>query len=61
MEDIDVGMPDGSIVSPRVDDSDGDEETVEGKVKGLRKRKPSKSTGGITLSGLLNAIVSDAA
>lgn len=59
MEDIDVGMPSTNGITNRMDESD-DEEEIEGdRSKGSRRNKSSKPSGGVTLSGLLNAIVSD--
>jgi hypothetical protein len=59
MEDIDVGMPNTNGITNRMDESDDEEEIDEDRSKGSRRNKSSKSSGGVTLSGLLNAIVSD--
>jgi hypothetical protein len=63
MEDIDVGMPDASAILNREtedddEDQDNDDKT-DGDDSGNDKSKKGKNTsgGGITLSGLLNAIV----
>jgi hypothetical protein len=63
MEDIDVGMPEASVpISRERDDKDGRDATgtdEEGTEKGKKKKK-SSNQGSVTLSGLLNAIVSHA-
>jgi hypothetical protein len=58
MEDIDVGMPNANGITNRMDESDDEEEIEEDRSKGSRRNKSSKPSGGVTLSGLLNAIVS---
>jgi hypothetical protein len=63
MEDIDVGMPDASAILNREtehDDEDlDDDDKTDGDDSGDDSPKKGKnvSGGGITLSGLLNAIV----
>ncbi|KAJ9095324.1 hypothetical protein QFC21_005690 [Naganishia friedmannii] len=60
MEDIDVGMPDGSLTLNRLDGDDEDDNEDDDS-EGSNKRKDKKNKGvarggGVTLSGLLNAI-----
>lgn len=63
MEDIDVGMPDGSLTLNRQDGEDENEDEDEddaSESSDKRKNKKNKGAargGGVTLSGLLNAIV----
>ncbi|KAJ9114791.1 hypothetical protein QFC24_007110 [Naganishia onofrii] len=62
MEDIDVGMPDGSLTLNRQDGEDENEDEDEddaSESSDKRKNKKNKGAargGGVTLSGLLNAI-----
>lgn len=64
MEDIDVGMPDASATLNRQDNDDANteddsnaDENESGDGEGKQRKKKGSSGGGITLSGLLNAIV----
>lgn len=59
MEDIDVGMPASNGAMTRGDDDD-DEDLEDDKQLGSSRSKKSVKPkgGGVTLSGLLNAIVS---
>jgi hypothetical protein len=63
MEDIDVGMPEASVsLSREREDKDARDTTgtdADGTEKGKKKKK-SSNQGSVTLSGLLNAIVSHA-
>lgn len=60
MEDIDVGMPASNGAMTRGDDDD-DEDLEDDKQQGSSRSKKSVKPkgGGVTLSGLLNAIVSE--
>lgn len=61
MEDIDVGMPDSTASLSREEDEeiDGMAKEDEGDSdRGPKKKKKGNKRGGVTLSGLLNAIVS---
>jgi hypothetical protein len=64
MEDIDASMPEGSILNRQTDDdteSDLDEEEDDESESSNKRRdranKGAKGASGVTLSGLLNAIV----
>lgn len=61
MEDIDVGMPASNGSMSRGDEDDDEEQEDEKQHGSSRSKKPQKPKGGgITLSGLLNAIVGSA-
>lgn len=60
MEDIDVGMLDSTVSLSREEDEETDDMAKENgdSDRGDKRKKEGSKRGGVTLSGLLNAIVS---